>query len=59
MLLLPRRVGEKILIGEDVTLSVLHIKGDQIRISIDAPRDMKVNREEVHQQCLKDQITDV
>ena len=55
MLLLPRRVGEGLLIGEDVTVTILSIKGNQIRMSIDAPRDIKVNREEVHQRIVKDQ----
>ena len=55
MLLLPRRVGEGLLIGEDVTVTILSIKGNQIRMSIDAPRDIKVYREEVHQRIVKDQ----
>jgi carbon storage regulator len=55
MLLLTRRPGEKLVIGEKVTVTVLGARGNQIRIGIDAPRDVKVNREEIHQRCLKEQ----
>jgi len=55
MLILTRRVGEKLIIGENVTVTVLGVKGNQIRIGIDAPRDVQVNREEVHQRILKEQ----
>jgi carbon storage regulator len=55
VLVLTRRVGEKIIIGDNVTVSVLGVKGHQIRIGIEAPRDVKVNREEIHQRCLKEQ----
>jgi carbon storage regulator len=55
MLLLTRRTGEKIIIGDNVTVSVLGVKGQQVRIGIEAPREVKVNREEIHQRCLKDQ----
>jgi len=47
MLILTRRVGEKLIIGENVTVTVLGVKGNQIRIGIDAPRDVQVNREEI------------
>jgi carbon storage regulator len=53
MLVLTRRVGEKLVIGDNVTVSVLGLKGHQVRIGIDAPRDVKVNREEIHQRILK------
>ena len=52
MLLLTRRVGERVKIGEEVTVTVLGVKGGQIRIGIDAPRYVKVNREEVFQRML-------
>ena len=55
MLILTRRVGEKLIIGEDVTVTVLGVKGNQIRIGIDAPRDVPVNREEVYQRIVKEQ----
>ena len=54
MLVLTRRTGEKIIIGDNVTVSVLCVKGHQVRIGIEAPRDVKVNREEIHQRCLKE-----
>ena len=49
MLILTRRVGESILIGDDVTITVLGVKGNQIRIGIAAPKDMAVHREEIHE----------
>ena len=54
MLILTRRVGERLIIGENVTVTVLGVKGNQIRIGIDAPRDVQVNREEVYQRILKE-----
>jgi carbon storage regulator len=53
MLILTRRIGEKIIIGDNVTVSVLGVKGRQARVGIEAPRDVKVNREEIHQRILK------
>jgi len=47
MLVLTRRVNERIVIGDDVTVTVLEVRGDQVRIGIEAPRDVKVFREEV------------
>ena len=55
MLILSRRVGEKLIIGENVTVTILGVKGKQIRIGIDAPRDIAVNREEIYQRILKEQ----
>jgi carbon storage regulator len=55
MLILSRRVGEKLIIGENVTVTILGVKGNQIRIGIDAPRDIQVNREEIFQRILKEQ----
>ena len=59
MLILTRRIGEKLIIGENVTVTILGVKGRQIRIGIDAPRDVTVNREEIFQRILKerDQLT--
>ena len=54
MLILTRRVGERLIIGENVTVTILSVKGNQIRIGIDAPRDIKVNREEVYQRILNE-----
>ena len=54
MLILTRRVGEKLIIGENVTVTVLGVKGNQIRIGIDAPRDVQVNREEIFERIQKE-----
>jgi carbon storage regulator len=48
VLVLSRRVGESIVIGNQVTVTVLEVRGDQVRVGVDAPRDVQVNREEVH-----------
>ena len=47
MLVLTRKTGEKIVIGDDITITILDVRGDGIRIGIDAPRGIKIQREEV------------
>ena len=47
MLVLTRRINERIIIGDDIVVTVLEVHGDQVRIGIDAPREIKVFREEV------------
>ena len=48
MLILTRRVGESLMIGDDVTITVLGVKGNQVRIGVNAPRDVAVHREEIY-----------
>jgi carbon storage regulator len=48
MLILTRRSGERLCIGRDVVITVLGVKGNQVRLGIDAPRNVAVDREEVH-----------
>ncbi len=48
MLILTRRVGETLMIGDDITVRVLAIKSNQVRIGVNAPRDVTVHREEIY-----------
>ena len=54
MLILTRRVGEKLIINDNVIITIMGAKGNQIRIGIEAPRDVQVHREEIYKRILKE-----
>jgi carbon storage regulator len=54
MLILTRRVGETLMIGDDVTVTVLRFKGNQVRIGVNAPKDVAVHREEIYQRIQRE-----
>ncbi len=58
MLVLTRRVGEKLVIGDNVTVTILGVTGNQIRIGIDAPPEIPVWREEIYLKILKERAAD-
>ena len=55
MLILTRRVGETVMIGDDVTITVLGVKGNQVRIGINAPKHVAVHREEIYERIKREQ----
>lgn len=55
MLILTRRVGETLMIGDEVTVTVLGVKGNQVRIGVNAPRDVTVHREEIYERIKREQ----
>jgi carbon storage regulator len=59
MLILTRRIGQSVQIGADVTVAVIGVKGKQVRIGIDAPKDVVVHREEIHNKIKRDDATDM
>ncbi len=55
MLILTRRVGETLMVGDDVTVTVLGVKGNQVRIGVNAPKDVAVHREEIYERIKHEQ----
>lgn len=55
MLILTRRVGESVMVGDDITITVLGVKGNQVRIGVNAPKDVAVHREEIYERIQKEQ----
>lgn len=55
MLILTRRVGETLMIGDEVSITVLGVKGNQVRIGVNAPKDVAVHREEIYDRIQKEQ----
>ena len=58
MLILTRRVGETVMSGNDVTVTVLGVKGNQVRVGVNAPRDVAVHREEIFERIKREEQDD-
>jgi len=56
MLILTRRAGETLMIGDDVTITVLGVKGNQVRIGVNAPKHVSVHREEIYQRIQREKL---
>jgi carbon storage regulator len=55
MLILTRRVGETVMIGDEVTVTILGVKGNQVRVGINAPKSVAVHREEIYERIKREQ----
>jgi carbon storage regulator len=58
MLILTRRVGETVMIGNEVTVTVLGVKGNQVRVGVNAPKDVAVHREEIYERIKREEDQD-
>ncbi|HET7371069.1 MAG TPA: carbon storage regulator CsrA [Gammaproteobacteria bacterium] len=58
MLILTRRIGETVMIGDEVSITVLGVKGNQVRLGVNAPREVAVHREEIYSRIKNEQIQD-
>ena len=58
MLILTRRVGETLMVGDEVTVTVLGVKGNQVRIGVNAPKDVAVHREEIYDRIKREKEDD-
>lgn len=58
MLILTRRVGETLIIGDNVSVTVLGVKGNQVRLGVNAPKEVSVHREEIYQRIQQEKIGD-
>ena len=58
MLILTRRIGETLMVGDEVTVTVLGVKGNQVRLGVNAPKDVAVHREEIYERIRQEQANE-